>query len=126
MAGNDNCLPLFETRPTKGRILFQLYVATIFVGISFICVYRVRWFPERGSWTEKWTWVGLFVAELWFTLCWLLTVVVRWNPVRRFTFKDRLSCRYDDKALPGVDIFVCTADPVMEPPTMVINTVLYR
>ena len=26
--------------------------------------------------------------------------------------------------LPGVDIFVCTADPVIEPPLMVINTVL--
>ncbi|KAK9269530.1 hypothetical protein L1049_001306 [Liquidambar formosana] len=26
--------------------------------------------------------------------------------------------------LPGVDIFVCTADPVIEPPMMVINTVL--
>ena len=31
--------------------------------------------------------------------------------------------RYQDK-LPGVDIFVCTADPKMEPPTMVINTIL--
>jgi len=26
--------------------------------------------------------------------------------------------------LPDVDIFVCTADPIMEPPTMVINTIL--
>lgn len=26
--------------------------------------------------------------------------------------------------LPGVDIFVCTADPVIEPPAMVISTVL--
>jgi cellulose synthase/poly-beta-1,6-N-acetylglucosamine synthase-like glycosyltransferase len=26
--------------------------------------------------------------------------------------------------MPGVDIFVCTADPVLEPPLMVINTVL--
>lgn len=26
--------------------------------------------------------------------------------------------------MPGVDIFVCTADPVIEPPMMVINTVL--
>ena len=32
--------------------------------------------------------------------------------------------RYEDKVLPDVDIFVCTADPVMEPPTLVINTVL--
>ena len=26
--------------------------------------------------------------------------------------------------MPGVDVFVCTADPNIEPPTMVINTVL--
>lgn len=31
--------------------------------------------------------------------------------------------RYENE-LPGVDIFVCTADPVIEPPMMVINTVL--
>ena len=31
--------------------------------------------------------------------------------------------RYENE-LPGVDIFVCTADPKIEPPTMVINTVL--
>lgn len=32
-------------------------------------------------------------------------------------------CRYEDK-LPGVDVFICTADPKMEPPSLVINTVL--
>ena len=32
--------------------------------------------------------------------------------------------RYDEKILPGIDIFVCTADPTVEPPEMVINTVL--
>ncbi|KAI3955622.1 hypothetical protein MKW92_044799, partial [Papaver armeniacum] len=31
-------------------------------------------------------------------------------------------CRYEK--LPGVDVFVCTADPTIEPPIMVINTVL--
>ncbi|KAE8707778.1 Cellulose synthase-like protein E1 [Hibiscus syriacus] len=46
------------------------------------------------------------------------------EPCFRYTFKDRLSSRYDDEALPGVDIFVCTADPRLEPPAMVISTVL--
>jgi len=32
--------------------------------------------------------------------------------------------RYDEENLPAVDIFVCTADPKLEPPCMVINTVL--
>lgn len=31
--------------------------------------------------------------------------------------------RYEED-LPGVDIFVCTADPQLEPPMMVINTIL--
>ncbi|KAH7860023.1 hypothetical protein Vadar_008251 [Vaccinium darrowii] len=48
---------------------------------------------------------------------------VRWNVIHRCTFKDRLINRYGDK-LPPVDIFVCTADPKIEPPTMVISTVL--
>ena len=40
----------------------------------------------------------------------LLSVVVQIN-------------RYE-KVLPGIDIFVCTANPLIEPPAMVINTVL--
>lgn len=32
-------------------------------------------------------------------------------------------CRYKEK-LPAVDVFVCTADPVLEPPCLVIGTVL--
>ena len=32
--------------------------------------------------------------------------------------------RYDEENLPAVDIFVCTADPILEPPCMTINTVL--
>jgi hypothetical protein len=32
--------------------------------------------------------------------------------------------RYNEEQLPGVDIFVCTADPTVEPPMLVIFTVL--
>jgi len=28
------------------------------------------------------------------------------------------------KAFPGIDVFVCTEDPMIEPPVMVINIVL--
>ncbi|KAI8567174.1 hypothetical protein RHMOL_Rhmol02G0100300 [Rhododendron molle] len=33
-------------------------------------------------------------------------------------------CYRYEKELPGVDVFVCTADPAIEPPIMVVNTVL--
>ncbi|CAK7323342.1 unnamed protein product [Dovyalis caffra] len=120
--GENDYLPLFETRASRGRFLFKLYVLTIFVAICMILVYRVSYLPVEGA-VEIWSWIGMFVAELWFSFYWFITQLIRWNPVYRYTFKDRLSQRYE-KDLPRVDVFVCTADPEIEPPTMVINTVL--
>ncbi|XP_031270406.1 cellulose synthase-like protein E1 isoform X2 [Pistacia vera] len=93
-------VPLFETKPAKGRILFRLYAASVFVAICMIFVYRASYFPSslEGPAIERWAWSGMFLAELWFS--------------------------WYEKYLPGIDVFVCTADPVIEPPTMVINTVL--
>ncbi|KAJ0017641.1 hypothetical protein Pint_09409 [Pistacia integerrima] len=93
-------VPLFETKPAKGRILFRLYAASIFVAICMIFVYRVSYFPSslEGPAVARWAWSGMFLAELCFS--------------------------WYEKYLPRIDVFVCTADPVIEPPTMVINTVL--
>ncbi|XP_021281864.1 cellulose synthase-like protein E6 [Herrania umbratica] len=121
--GSNGYLPLFATRPARGLVLFRSYASSIFIGICFICFYRVSYCPVEGK-IERWAWIGMFLAELWFSFYFFITAVVRWNPVYRNTFKDRLSSRYDEEGLPGVDIFVCTADPRIEPPIMVINTVL--
>ncbi|XP_040941438.1 cellulose synthase-like protein E1 isoform X4 [Gossypium hirsutum] len=118
--GKNGYLPLFETKPAGGLVFFRSYAASIFIGICFICFHRVSYFPV----TERWVWVGMFVAELWFSFYFFITVIVKWNPVFRSTFKDRLSSRFEEEELPGVDIFVCTADPRLEPPTMVVSTVL--
>ncbi|GJZ77991.1 cellulose synthase-like protein E6 [Tanacetum coccineum] len=117
---NAEPFPLFETKRAKWRLLFKLYVALMVMGICLICYYRATHEPVN---TGRYAWIGLFMAELWFTLYWLITQLVRWNPVTHHTFKQRLSQRYE-KVLPGVDIFVCTADTLIEPPIMVINTVL--
>ncbi|XVF30802.1 hypothetical protein REPUB_Repub16aG0089600 [Reevesia pubescens] len=121
--GKNDYVPLFETRPVKGRILFRLFSASILLGICFISIYRISFFSAVEGKIERWSWIGMLLSELWFSIYWVLTTVCRWNPVYRFPYKDRLSQRLE-KELPGVDIFVCTADPLMEPPSMVINTVL--
>ncbi|XP_027932410.1 cellulose synthase-like protein E1 isoform X1 [Vigna unguiculata] len=114
--------PLFETKRAKGRVFYKVFSLSLFVGICFIWVFRVSHIP-RESEDGKWGWIGLFFAELWFGLYWLLRHPFRWNPLFREPFRQRLSQRYE-KVLPKVDIFVCTADPEIEPPVMVINTVL--
>ncbi|KAG7988537.1 hypothetical protein I3843_03G191500 [Carya illinoinensis] len=115
-------LRLYATKPAKARIAFQLFALSLFVGICFIFVYRVSYIPSEEE-AGRWAWIGLFLSELWFCFYWFMTLVDRWNPIYRCTFKDRLSIRYEE-ALPDIDIFVCTADPMIEPPAMVINTVL--
>ena len=92
MAKDDN-LPLFETKLAKGRILFQFYSLLIFVGTCFIFAYRLSHIPAKGE-PGRWAWIGLFFSELWFCFYWFVTTVVRWNPIYRNTFKDRLSHRY--------------------------------
>lgn len=115
-------VPLFETSRAKGRVIYRLFAATIFVCIVSIWIYRATQIPKHGE-EGRWAWIGALLAELWFGLYWILTQSLRWNPIYRYTFKDRLALRYES-ALPKVDIFVCTADPTIEPPVMVINTVL--
>ncbi|XP_019052682.1 PREDICTED: cellulose synthase-like protein E6 [Nelumbo nucifera] len=120
--GVEGYLPLFETEELKGRIAYRLYALSVLVCISLFLAYRVTHFPGKEE-DGRWAWIGMFGAELWFSLYWMINQSARWKPVIRRTFKDRLSQKYENE-LPGVDIFVCTADPKIEPPAMVINTVL--
>lgn len=123
--GGGGGLPLFTTEKPKRMAAYRLFSGTIFAGILLIWLYRATHMPPRHSSGLGWrAWLGLLVAELWFGLYWVLTLSVRWNPIRRTTFKYRLSESYDEDQLPGVDIFVCTADPALEPPMLVISTVL--
>lgn len=66
-------------------------------------------------------WTCMIIAELILTLAWFFTQSFRWRPLTRNVFPENLSGDID---LPGVDIFVCTADPVKEPTLEVMNTVI--
>ncbi|XVE50865.1 hypothetical protein DITRI_Ditri01bG0198300 [Diplodiscus trichospermus] len=115
-------LAFFETKEAKGRLAFRLFSSSIFIGICLIWVYRLTNIPSVGE-RGRWVWIGMFIAELGFGFYWILTQAIRWNVVRYYPLKQNLSQSSDDK-LPGVDIFVCTADPKLEPPAMVVNTIL--
>ncbi|KAJ1441226.1 Nucleotide-diphospho-sugar transferase [Sesbania bispinosa] len=113
--------PLFDTINGRRRvIIYRPFAISLFVAICFIWVYRLTHITTEDA---KWASLGLLAAELWFGFYWLLTQSLRWNLVFRQPFKNRLTQRYE-KRLPKVDIFVCTAEPEIEPAMMVINTVL--
>ncbi|XP_019193726.1 PREDICTED: cellulose synthase-like protein E1 [Ipomoea nil] len=114
--------PLFETRPGKGRAVYRLFAASIFVGIVCVWIYRVSHMPRSGEYGRM-GWIGMLGAEIWFGFYCFLTQTYNWNFISRQPFRHRLLKRYRNN-LPRVDVFVCTADPAIEPPIMVVNTVL--
>ncbi|XP_019193725.1 PREDICTED: cellulose synthase-like protein E1 [Ipomoea nil] len=122
MVGIRKQEPLFETRPAKGRVVYRLFAASIFVAILCVWIYRVTHIPRSGEYGRM-GWIGMLGAEFWFGFYWFLTQSHRWNLVFRQPFRHRLLQRYGND-LPRVDVFVCTADPAIEPPIMVVNTVL--
>ncbi|PKU69698.1 Cellulose synthase-like protein E2 [Dendrobium catenatum] len=158
---------LFEVKVGKGRAWKWLYAGSMLLGLLLIWVYRASHVPEAGE-KGRWAWTAVFAAELWFGFYWFLTLSIRWNPIYRYTYKDKLSHRrctdcarryfgsfvavrlrsFDDfpflsnrklrhfdrkqeqelagseDKLPAIDVFICTTDPTIEPPIVVINTVL--
>ncbi|XP_057771369.1 cellulose synthase-like protein G3 [Salvia miltiorrhiza] len=66
-------------------------------------------------------WGLVTLAELVLAFVWLLAQSFRWRPVVRTAAPENLP---GDEKLPGVDVFVCTADPKKEPVVEVMNTVL--
>ncbi|XP_057982372.1 cellulose synthase-like protein E6 [Malania oleifera] len=93
--------------------------------LSRTMMMMMRSSSSSSSSSSSWGWnIGMmFMAELWFGLYWILTLSARWNVVSRSPFLHTFLRRYGEK-LPAVDIFVCTADPKIEPATMVMGTVL--
>ncbi|XP_057440990.1 cellulose synthase-like protein E6 [Lotus japonicus] len=122
--GEEESLPLFETKEARFQGVYKVFASTIFAGITLIWAYRLINIPQQQGRLWWWAWITLFMSELAFGFYWIITQSVRWRISYQNPFKHRLSQRYDKEKLPAVDIFVCTADPALEPPSMVINTVL--
>ncbi|KAH9290245.1 hypothetical protein KI387_034362, partial [Taxus chinensis] len=90
-----------------------------FAAILGLIYYRIVYMPSEGYLP----WTLVFGAELGIAFHWVLEQAMKWRPVDRCTYLERLSNRFE-KELPPVDIFICTADPTKEPPMGVVNTVL--
>ncbi|KAK6947369.1 hypothetical protein RJ641_000842 [Dillenia turbinata] len=80
-----------------------------------------------------WLWGMSVVCEVWFAFSWLLDQLPKLCPVNRSTDLTILKEKFETPSpnnptgksdLPGIDIFVSTADPEKEPPLVTANTIL--
>lgn len=73
------------------------------------------------------------VCEIWFAFSWILDQIPKLSPINRSTDLSLLREKFEKASpanratlsdLPGVDVFVSTADPEKEPPLVTANTIL--
>ncbi|XP_034701263.1 cellulose synthase-like protein H1 isoform X2 [Vitis riparia] len=110
--------PLYEKIPQKNT-LHRASDVTIFFLLLSLLAYRLFSLKNNGF-----IWLLAFLCESWFTFLWVLNLSSKWNPVSYKTYPERLLQCYRVDELPPVDMFVTTADPMLEPPIITVNTVL--
>ncbi|KAJ4962024.1 hypothetical protein NE237_021934 [Protea cynaroides] len=108
---------------------YRLLMVIRLVALGFFLTWRIR-HPNHEA---MWLWGMSVICELWFALSWLLDQLPKLCPVNRVNDLSVLKCRFESpnlrnpkgrSDLPGIDVFVSTADPEKEPPLVTANTIL--
>lgn len=109
--------------PYRLLMLFRLVALVLFL------TWRIR----NPNHEAMWLWGLSICCEVWFTFSWVLDQLPKLCPVNRVTDLSVLKERYEHpnlrnprglSDLPGIDVFVSTADAEKEPPLVTANTVL--
>ncbi|KAJ8465331.1 hypothetical protein OPV22_027883 [Ensete ventricosum] len=108
---------------------YRLLVLIRLVFLALFLTWRVR-NPNQDA---MWLWGLSIVCEIWFAFSWLLDQLPKLNPINRavdlVALREKFECPSPDNPLgrsdlPGLDVFISTADPEKEPPLVTGNTIL--
>ncbi|CAD6269885.1 unnamed protein product [Miscanthus lutarioriparius] len=123
--------PLTRKTSVSQAILspYRLLIAIRLVALGFFLTWRIR-HPNPEA---VWLWALSVTCEVWFAFSWLLDSLPKLCPIHRAADLDVLAERFElptarnpkgHSDLPGIDVFVSTADPEKEPPLVTANTIL--
>ncbi|KAK7396931.1 hypothetical protein VNO78_18094 [Psophocarpus tetragonolobus] len=123
--------PFTRKVPVSAAILspYRLLILLRLAALALFLTWRLR-HPNHEA---IWLWAMSITCELWFAFSWLLDQLPKLCPVNRVTDLSVLKERFESpnlrnpkgrSDLPGIDVFVSTADPEKEPPLVTANTIL--
>ncbi|CAH2034867.1 unnamed protein product [Thlaspi arvense] len=113
-------------------IIMALYRVLIFVRIASLCLFLL-WRVRNPNNKAIWLWFLSVICEIWFAFSWLIDQIPRLFPVNHGTDIEALEAKFElpnpnnptgKSDLPGIDVFVSTADAEKEPPLVTANTIL--
>ncbi|KAK6118478.1 hypothetical protein DH2020_047745 [Rehmannia glutinosa] len=108
---------------------YRLLIVIRMVVLGLFLTWRIR-HPNNDA---VWLWGMSVVCEIWFTFSWILDQLPKLCPINRATDLNVLKDKFETpnpsnptgkSDLPGIDVFVSTADPEKEPPLVTANTIL--
>ncbi|ESQ33595.1 hypothetical protein EUTSA_v10006703mg [Eutrema salsugineum] len=121
------------TRVVKiSPIIIALYRVLIFVRIASLVLFLL-WRIRNPNNKAIWLWFLSVICEIWFAFSWLIDQIPRLFPVNHGTDIEALKAKFElpnptnptgKSDLPGIDVFVSTADAEKEPPLVTANTIL--
>ncbi|GLJ54057.1 hypothetical protein SUGI_1157130 [Cryptomeria japonica] len=121
------------TRKVKiAPAILSPYRLLVFVRMAVLGVF-LHWRVTHQNKDAVWLWGMSVVCEIWFAFSWLLDQLPKLCPINRFTDLRVLKEKFEQPSpgnpsgksdLPGIDVFVSTADPEKEPPLVTANTIL--
>ncbi|XP_072984818.1 cellulose synthase-like protein D1 [Typha latifolia] len=107
------------------RLLVLVRLVALFLFLS--------WRIQNPNEDAMWLWGLSIVCEVWFAFSWLLDQLPKLNPINRAADLAALRDKFESPSpgnphgrsdLPGLDVFISTADPEKEPPLVTANTLL--
>ncbi|KAI9181185.1 hypothetical protein LWI28_012222 [Acer negundo] len=123
--------PLSRKIPMSQAIIspYRLLVVIRLVVLGFFLHWRIK----NPNPEAVWLWLMSIICEIWFAFSWILDQIPKLCPVNRSTDLEALKDKFETPSpsnptgrsdLPGMDVFVSTADPEKEPPLVTANTIL--
>lgn len=137
MEGNMSDLADKPWKPLTRKLkipagILSPYRLLIFLRMGVLALF-LTWRIRHPNTDAIWLWGMSIVCEIWFAFSWLLDQLPKLCPINRSTdlsvLKDKFELPSPDNPsarsdLPGIDVFVSTADPEKEPPLVTANTIL--
>ncbi|PKA50083.1 Cellulose synthase-like protein D2 [Apostasia shenzhenica] len=121
------------TRKLKvAAAILSPYRLLIFIRMAILGLF-LAWRIKHKNEDAIWLWGMSVVCEIWFAFSWLLDQLPKLCPINRATDLAVLKEKFEAPSpsnptgksdLPGIDVFVSTADPEKEPPLVTANTIL--
>ncbi|KAK8478490.1 hypothetical protein V6N13_096002 [Hibiscus sabdariffa] len=117
--------PLLNTLTPSRRTGFNRTFAAVYTCAIVALFYRhTQTLLGSKTLVSFYVTVALFVSDLILAFMWVNGQAFRMRPVYRKEFPENIKKVVKTSDLPGLDVFICTADPYKEPPMSVVNTAL--